>query len=275
MPIELDKSLKNKYDQLQRAIRNKKSLIVAYSGGVDSSLLAKIAFDELGENAWAVLVDSETVPKYEAKAAKKIAEEIGINYKVIRITQLEDKEFIRNDASRCYHCRKNMAIHLLSFAKEHGITSIAAGAQASDLDDYRPGIKAFHESSIWHPFIEFKFTKTEVRILAQFLDLDVSSKPAMACLSSRISYGQKITDDTLKMIAEAEDYLRTLGFTQYRARTHDNLLRIEIEPDEFEKLMEYRNQIVKKLKKIGYIYITLDLEGFKSGSMNEALTNKS
>ncbi|WP_455392497.1 ATP-dependent sacrificial sulfur transferase LarE [[Eubacterium] cellulosolvens] len=270
----LSNSLKEKYEKLQDEIRSKGKILIAFSGGVDSALLAKIAYDELGNSAWAVLIDSETVPKFESKNAHDVAKSIGINFAVIRLNQLSDNEFTRNDLDRCYFCRKSMAQHLLKFAHEKSISTVAAGAQVSDLADYRPGIKAFHESNIWHPFIDLKISKGEIRQLAKFLELPVSNKPSMACLSSRIPYGQEITGESLQMIGAAEDYLRELGFSQYRARLHENLIRIEVPPSEFEILMRNRDSILKKMKEIGFTYVSLDLEGFRSGSMNEVIPDE-
>jgi len=274
MKVELSKSLENKYKKLREAIKSKEKLLIAFSGGVDSALLAKIAYDVLDKNAWAVMIASETVPKFELAEAAELAQRLGINFEVINVIQLSDGKFTRNDIKRCYHCRKKMAQQLKTFAAEKGIINIAAGAQASDLDDYRPGINAFHEEGIWHPFIDLKITKEELRKLARFLGLPVANKPSMACLSSRIPYGQKITPEALNMIAAAEDYLRELGFRQCRARIQDKLLRIEINQDEIEKIIRLRTQIIKRMKELGYTYVTLDLEGFRSGSMNEVLDEK-
>lgn len=271
MDKEIEKPLKDKYEKLKSEIRARDKILVAFSGGVDSALLAKVAQDILGDSAWAIMVDSETVPKFELEEAKKLARDLHINFEIIRTEQLSDDEFVKNDARRCYFCRKNMAKRLQSFAQKKEINTIAAGAQASDLSDYRPGISAFHENGIWHPFIDLGFTKDDIRNLARYLNLPVAEKPAMACLSSRIPYGQELTQENLEMVSAAEDYLRKLGFSQYRARTHDNLLRIEVEPNEFEKLITHRDEIIEKMKALGYVYITLDLVGFKSGSMNEAL----
>ncbi len=270
----LNNSLNDKYQQLMAAIKSKEKVVVAFSGGVDSALLAKIAYDALGANAWAVLVDSETVPGYELECASALATELGFNYEIVKMEQLSDEDFNRNTPNRCYFCRKGMAEQLLAFAKDKGIKTIIAGAQASDLSDHRPGIKAFDEAGIWHPLIELKFSKDEVRQLGRHLDLPVSEKPSMACLSSRVPYGQQITSEVLNMIANAEEYLRELGFTQYRARTHDKMIRIEIDTEEFDNILKHRDQIIEKMKELGYLYVTLDLEGFKSGSMNEELKNK-
>jgi uncharacterized protein len=271
MDVELTTELKEKYEKLRGAIHSKNGLVVAYSGGVDSALLAKVAFDELGDSAIAVLIDSETVPAFEASEAERLAKDIGIKFELVLVSQLDDEDFVKNDSKRCYYCRKTMAEELQKLAIRYGIAHIAAGAQATDLDDYRPGIQAFHEASVWHPFIEFEFTKEDIRHLAEFLGLPVATKPAMACLSSRVRYGQEITSKTLNMIAKAEDYLRELGFTQYRARTHDKLLRIEVLPEEFERLLQNRDTIMKHMKSLGYDFVTLDLRGFKSGSMNVEL----
>jgi uncharacterized protein len=270
---ELASDLNEKYEKLKSAISEKTKIIVAYSGGVDSALLVKISKDLLGDSAWAVLVDSETVSKSELDSATDLARTLGINYEIIRIEQLTDADFIKNDTQRCYYCRKKMAEQLRSFAQEKGITTIAAGAQASDLTDYRPGIKAFNESEIWHPFIDFGFTKDDIRVLAQYLGLPISNKPSMACLSSRIPYGQKITKDNLELVEGAEEYLRSLGFTQFRARINDKTLRIEVIPGEIDRLMELRERIIKRMKEFGIVYITVDLEGFRSGSMNEVLND--
>lgn len=274
MEIQLSKSLENKYQKLREAIKSKEKLLIAFSGGVDSALLAKIAFDVLDDNVWAVMIASETVSKFELTEAAELAQQLGINFELINVNQLSDGDFTRNDNRRCYYCRKKMAQQLKTFAAGKGITDIAAGAQISDLDDYRPGINAFHEEGIWHPFIDFGITKEELRKLARFLRLPVANKPSMACLSSRIPYGQKITSEALNMIAAAEDYLRELGFKQYRARMQDKLLRIEINQNEIEKIMHHRTQIIRKMKELGYTYVTLDLEGFRSGSMNEVLDDE-
>ena len=271
MVKELSKELNKKFEKLKESIRSKEKMIIAYSGGVDSALLAKVAKDVLKERSVAVFLNSETVPHSELQAAEELANEIEIEFRIIEVNQLTDQRFIKNDKNRCYYCRSDMAERLKELARELGIETIAAGAQATDLDDYRPGIKAFNEADIWHPFIEFDFSKTDIRCLAEHLALTVSKKPAMACLSSRVKYGQKITKETLSMIEDAEEYLRKLGFTQYRARVHDKTLRIEILPEEFEKFMKIREEIVTKMKKLGFIYVSLDLEGFRSGSGNKLL----
>lgn len=264
-------TLKEKYENLKRAIKAKKRMVIAFSGGVDSALLATISKDVLGDSVWAVLVESETVPDSEKRAAVELAKDLKINFEIINMVQLNDDEFTRNDAQRCYLCRKKMAEKLKVFADEKNIDVIAAGAQASDLDDYRPGIRAFHEAEIWHPFIEFGFSKEEIRQLARYLGLPISNKPAMACLSSRIPYGHIITQEKLTIIEKAEEYLNELGFSQYRARVDSNTIRIEIQPEEFDKLMENRKDIINKMKALGLVYVSLDLEGFRSGSMNEVL----
>ena len=271
MSKPISEKVLQKYNKLKSEIKARKKLLVAFSGGVDSAVLAKIAQNVLGVNAWAVYINSETIPEYELQAASKLAKELGINFEILSIEQLSDDDFTRNDINRCYFCRKKMADKLKAFAQEKGITTIAAGAQASDLDDYRPGIRAFKEENIWHPFIELDVNKDEIREIAQYLGLSVAAKPSMACLSSRINYGQRITRDNLEMVGNAEDYLRGLGFSRYRARMHDKLIRIEVPTDELSLLLKYREVIIKKLKEIGFTYITLDLEGFRTGSMNEAL----
>ena len=274
MTKELSRELNDKYQKLKADLKSKGKLIIAFSGGVDSALLAKIAFDELGSSAIAVLLNSETVPQFELSEAERVAGEIGIAFEIIQVDQLSDERFCKNDTDRCYYCRKHMAKHLMEYAGVNNIDTIIAGAQATDLDDHRPGIKAFTEEGIWHPFIDLGFSKNDIRQLARHLGLVVSEKPAMACLSSRIPYNQKITRPSLAMVAAAEDLLRDLGFTQYRARTHGKLLRIEIYPKEFDILIENRNKIIEEMKRIGYDYITLDLVGFRSGSMNEVINNK-
>jgi uncharacterized protein len=267
----LSPELNDKYEKFKKILKLKGSIIIAYSGGVDSALLAKIAQQTLGETAVAVFLDSETVPKFELECARQLASEIGIKFKILTVDQLSDDKFIKNDKNRCYYCRSDMAQTLKDFAETLKIKTIAAGAQATDLDDYRPGIKAFNEAGIWHPFIEFSFSKDDIRKLAKYLQLPVSEKPSMACLSSRVAYGQEITQNNLEMIEAAEDYLRELGFKQYRARISENTIRIEIEPIEFDKLLENRKNIINKMKEFGFVYVTLDLEGFRSGSGNEIL----
>jgi uncharacterized protein len=271
MSLNLSPKLLEKYNKLKNEIEKKQKIIIAYSGGVDSALLAKIAHHILGDSAIAVFLNSETVPKFELESARQLAHEIGIELKIFIVNQLSDERFIKNDKNRCYYCRSDMAQILKDFADTLKIETIAAGAQATDLGDYRPGIKAFEEVGIWHPFIEFDFSKDDVRQLAKYLQLPVSDKPSMACLSSRVEYGHEITENNLKMIEAAEDYLRDTGFTQYRARILENTIRIEIIPNEFEKIFINRNEIISKMKELGFVYVTLDLEGFRSGSGNEIL----
>lgn len=268
-----EKMVLSKWDQLQESIAKKGALIIAFSGGVDSSLLAKIAHDALGECALAVILDTETMPRGELEHALDLAKTFGLNCFVAKYTMLGDAQFVENPATRCYICKKESARKLKEVALARGISfdCIADGVNLSDYEDYRPGIKACNEEGIWHPFVEAKITKDDIRAQARRMGLPFWDKPSSACLSSRIPYGERITKDNLRMVEEAEDYLRGLGFGQLRVRAHDGTARIELVGQDMQKAVMIRDEIAGKLKEIGFKYITLDLQGFRSGSMNEVL----
>jgi len=260
-----------KFEYLKNSIAAKERIIVAYSGGVDSSLLATVAHDVLGEDALAVILDCQTMPRRELEHAKDLAELLGLNYRVAEFPILKEGQFCGNPANRCYICKKRSAAILKSIAREEGISCIADGLNLSDYDDYRPGIAACDEEGIWHPFVDAAITKEDIRALAKGLGLPVWNKPSAACLASRIPYGQLITPDGLRMVEEAEQYLMSLGFLALRVRCHGRLARIELPVQDMARAVICREQVASKLRAIGFDYVALDLEGFRSGSMDESL----
>lgn len=218
----------DKLADIRRKIAEKETILVAYSGGVDSSLLAKIAWDVLGENSLCIILDSVTLPRSELRYAEELARSLGLNYEVAKCRSLADEEFVQNPPNRCYHCKKASFTMLKSIATERGIACIADGMNLSDYDDYRPGIVACEEMGVWHPFVDAGISKEDIREIAKNMDLSFWNKPSSACLSSRIPYGEKITVENLKMAELAEDFLKGLGFWQVRVRTHGKLARIEL-----------------------------------------------
>jgi uncharacterized protein len=261
----------DKLEDLKKRIAEKGKLMVAYSGGVDSSLLSKVAHDALGSNALAVILDSRAMPRSEIESAKELAASLGLNYRVAEFSILKEKQFCCNSVMRCYICKKKSAAVLKSIAREEGIGCIADGVNLSDFLDYRPGIAACDEEAIWHPFVDAAITKEDIRALAHNLGLVVWNKPSAACLASRIPYGQTITPESLRMVEEAEECLRSLGFLQLRVRSHGRMARIELQEQDMARAMNCRDKIAKTLKATGFDYVALDLEGFRSGSMDEGL----
>lgn len=261
-----------KLADLKQRIASKDRVLVAYSGGVDSSLLAKIACDVLKDNALCVILDCETLARSELLQAEKQARRFGLNYMLLKCPMLSKEEFIKNPPNRCYICKKASFEALGRLAKEMRISCIADGLNLSDYDDYRPGIKACRELGIWHPFVDAGISKQDIREIARNLGLSFWNKPSSACLSSRIPYGELITVENLKMVEQAEDFLKDLGFLQLRVRAHGKLARIELSEEDLKRALDIKEQIVSKLKAIGFIFVTLDLQGFKSGSMNDMLS---
>ncbi|MCK9564833.1 MAG: ATP-dependent sacrificial sulfur transferase LarE [Methanothrix sp.] len=259
----------DKLEDLKTRIAEKGELLVAYSGGVDSSLLARVAHDVLGDRALAVILDSETLPRSELDKARELAASQGLNYRVAEFSILADELFLRNPTNRCYICKKKSAAVLKSIAAEQGISCVADGVNLSDYGDFRPGIAACDEEGIWHPFVDARITKEDIRALAHSLGLSVWNKPSSACLSSRIPYGESITQENLRMVEEAEEYLKSLGFLQLRVRAHGRAARIELLKPDMAGAIEGCDEIARVLKAIGFDYVALDLEGFRSGSMNE------
>ena len=260
-----------KLDGLKRRIAERGRILVSFSGGVDSSLLAKVAHDVLGAGALCAILDCETFPRCELESARDLARTLGLDLRIARFSILEDQEFARNPATRCYICKKRSSQVLKGIAEAEGIACIADGLNISDYGDYRPGIAACREEGIWHPFVEAKMTKQDIREIARDMGLSFWDKPSSACLSSRIPYGERITQDCLMMVEQAEDYLRSLGYRQLRVRCHGRLARIELPREDGQKALARQEEIVAKLKAMGFDYVTLDLEGFRSGSMNEVL----
>ena len=248
-------------------------VLVAFSGGVDSTFLLKVAQDVLGDEVLAVIASSETYPQREREEALKLAAELNVRYKVIETHELENPDFASNPPQRCYYCKKELFSRLKEIAHSEGIPYVLDGSNYEDTEDFRPGLEAVDELGVCSPLKEVGLVKNEIRQLSRKLGLPTWQKPSFACLSSRFPYYTEIDSQSLKQIDRAEEYLRELGFSQFRVRHHDQIARIEIAPGDFSKLMEkgMREKIIQNFKKWGYVYITLDLEGYRSGSMNEPL----
>ncbi len=268
----LSLELKAKFDALQEKLEELGSILVAYSGGVDSSLLLKFA-TMTTVNVLAVTAASATYPPVEIEAAAGLAREMGVRHMVINTDEMANPEFCANPTERCYHCKKELFSALQELARKQGLKAIVDGANADDCRDFRPGSKAAREYDIRSPLQEAGLTKDDVRSLARHLGLPNWDKPSMACLSSRIPYGQAITQSKLEQIAAAEACLRQLGLQEIRVRHHDSIARIEVDPGAFSLLIDaqIRQALVDRFHELGFTYITLDLQGFRSGSMNAVL----
>ncbi len=270
----MDKSVEEKTARLKEIFQSMGKVLVAYSGGVDSTLLLRVAHESLGGgHVLAVTALSPLYPDRELAAAKRTAQEMGLKHILIESNELEIEGFSKNPSNRCYFCKKELFEEMQNIARKEGIPYIVEGSTLDDERDHRPGRKAIHELGIRSPLQEARFTKEDVRELSRALGLSTWDKPSFACLASRFPYGEEITPEGLKMVDEAEDFLISLGFKQVRVRHYQNLARIEVYPEEINRLMNgsLREKIVDRLKKIGYHYVTLDLQGFRSGSMNEVL----
>ena len=261
-----------KIELIKEAIKARGSVVVAFSGGVDSTTLAALAFEALGEKAIAVTIDSPLFPRRQLETAVKTACEIGIEHKILPFSQLSLPYFSANTLNRCYFCKKALLETLLDFVEKIGYDAVLEGTNASEIEgENRPGYRAVMEAGekVVSPFVGLNVTKEEIRAIASNLSLSAANRPSAACLATRLPYGQPITMEALQKIEKAENYLFSLGFTQFRVRMHENIARIEIIPEEMEDAFRKREKISRHLKSIGFDYVTLDLEGFRSGSMDE------
>jgi uncharacterized protein len=261
----------DKFNKLKQLLLNLKSCAIAYSGGLDSTFLIKVAYDALGKNALAVTATSSTYPQRELADAKQFAEEIGIQHLIIESEELDITEFSDNSPDRCYYCKKELFKKIQQIAKDHHLNVVLDGSNADDTLDYRPGARARSELGVRSPLKEVGLTKQEIRELSSSLHLKSSEKPAFACLASRFPYGVKITKERLKQIEAAEEYLFSLGIRQCRVRYHDRIARIEVLPDDIPTILTHAQKIIKRFKTLGFTYITLDLQGYRTGSLNEVL----
>jgi uncharacterized protein len=248
------------------------SVAVAYSGGVDSTLLLKLAFDSLGEDRVVALTAvSASLPTRERAEAEIIAHQIGAPHVLLESHETEDPRYLANTPNRCYFCKSDVYGRLIDYAQQEGYRCLIDGTNADDADDHRPGRQAARERGVRSPLQEAGLTKAEIRNLAHALELPNWNKPAAACLSSRIPYGTSITLEMLSQVERAELVFKEMDFGQLRVRHHDDIARIEVPLDDFEAVLEHRDEIIGELQSLGYNYVTLDLAGFRSGSMNEVV----
>ncbi len=267
------RELEQKYQDLKRILAEAGGMVVAYSGGVDSTLLLRAAAEVLGERALAITAISQTYPAEEVEQAVRLAKQLGARHRLIHTSELETEEFAANPPDRCFHCKRELFSKLAAIAREEGLPVVADGSNVDDLADYRPGRRAAAELGVRSPLREAELTKAEIRELSRELGLPTWDKPAYACLASRLPYGERITPEKLRRIAAAEQVLRSLGIRQVRVRDYGQTARIEVDTGDLEVVIrpENRTRIVAELHKLGYLYVSADLEGYRAGSMNVPL----
>jgi uncharacterized protein len=266
--------LTEKRTALQKELRSLGRVLVAYSGGTDSAFLAWEAHQTLGAEMLAVIADSPSLARYQLADAVEFAREQNIPLEIIHTQELSRPEYVRNDSSRCFHCKDELFSVMAEFATMHNFQTIAYGINVDDKGDFRPGQAAAVQHSVAAPLLKAELGKDEIRSLAREAGLRIWDKPASACLSSRIEYGREVTPEALAMVEQGEDALRRLGFRQFRVRHHGDIARIEIAREEMARAMteEMAAEFTRAFKKVGFKFVTLDLEGFRSGSMNVLLT---
>ena len=262
---------KSKLMALEHIVHEMDSVVVAFSGGVDSTLVAVTANRVLGAKALAVTAVSPALAKRELEAAISLAERFGFAHRIINTNEMAQEGYTANSPQRCYFCKTELYTQLTELAGREGYQVVVNGANTDDLGDYRPGLMAASEHQVRSPMVDVGLTKADVRAIAKTLDIPIWDKPAQPCLSSRIPYGTPVTIENLSKIEQAEDYLLSLGLREFRARHHDRLCRIEVGEEEMEFAFGHREAIVAALKKIGYLWVSMDLAGLRSGSLNDQL----
>jgi len=274
---QLDPITTEKEQRLRELFRQLGSVIVAYSGGVDSSYVAYIATSELGEKALCVTGESASLPVYQRSEIDRAVNEFGFHHEIIKTEELENPNYQANNGNRCYFCKDELYNKLETLARTRGIEFIVDGSTIDDLDDYRPGRQAAKEHAVRSPLIEVGMTKAELRQLSRNVNLPTWDKPASPCLSSRIAYGTTVTIERLSKVDRGEEILREFGFREFRVRHHDTLVRLEIAAAEMDRVLrkDVLEQLASRFRELGFKYVTLDLQGYRSGSMNEALVPKS
>ena len=274
MTLVISATTATKYAHLQTLLRELDRVVVAFSGGVDSTLLLRVALDTLGRDAvLAVIGESDSYPAREMAEACRLAEEMGARYVIINSEEMTDARFVENPSDRCYYCKSDLFGRLVALAQRDGYAAVLDGNNADDRGDWRPGQRAGRELGVRSLLMEAELTKAEIRELSRRLELPTWDKPSFACLASRLPYGTRITREALATVEAAEDFLRDLGFAQVRVRHHGDVARIEVPAAEISLLLEasLRARVATRLRELGYHYVTLDLEGYRTGSMNEVL----
>jgi len=269
-----DTQLDQKYQQLQTDLQAMAHVLVAFSAGVDSTLLLKVATDVLGERALGVTGVSESLPEHEKNEAGDLARWMSARHRYLDTEEIHNAEYMQNNPRRCYHCRNELYTKMNEIFQQEGAAFICEGSIVDDACDFRPGMVAIREHQVRSPLKEAGFTKADVRALSEHLGLPTADKPSLACLSSRFPYGDHITVEALNQVGQAEAYIRTLDIKQFRVRHHKNMARIEVEPQDLPRIIDHHTAIVTHLKTLGYTYVTLDLEGYRTGAMNEVLKKR-